>query len=61
MSVLQRFFQWISRRNLTNSLDHVRESTAMAKDIGVQVTRIPLASGGEQVIIERVIVDDSEE
>lgn len=35
-------------------------STAVARDIGVTITRIRLPSGRELVIVERLHVDDSE-
>lgn len=59
-SFLKRFLRWIFKRKVVAGLDHVRDTPAMARDIGVHVTRIPLASGGEKVIVEQVLDDDIE-
>ena len=56
--LLKRFRNWFLRKESPPKLLDPDIRPAMARDIGVTITRIRLPSGGEVVIIEPMNGDD---
>jgi len=58
--LLKRFRNWLLRKKPPPKLMNPDVSPAMARDVGVTITRIRLPSGGEIVIVERMNDDEPE-
>lgn len=59
MLLFKRIRNWFFREKPLPKLMDPNVSSAMARDIGITVTRIRLPSGGEVVIVERVNGDEA--
>lgn len=58
MFLLKRIRNWLLRKKSPPNLVDANIGAATARDIGVKITRVRLPSGGEVVIVERVMSDD---
>jgi hypothetical protein len=57
MSFIKNLRHWLTGKKKTPGLTHSSISPAITRDLGVRVERIRLPSGGEVVIVERIVDD----